>query len=119
MVPVLRTAVVWTGLGEPLQVVYRAASLPVTVHDWTSVPVTGYDDRLRMLLAEDRAVGLDLARPPLMRVSLIRLPAAGVLTVWTFHHVILDGWSTFQVLTEVLAGGTGTAAAESSAVSSP
>jgi amino acid adenylation domain-containing protein/non-ribosomal peptide synthase protein (TIGR01720 family) len=107
--PALRTAVVWTGPREPLQVVHRGATLPISVHDWTEVPAAEHEDRLRALLAEDRATELDLVSPPLMRVSLIQLPGGTVRTVWTFHHVILDGWSTFQVLADVLAGGPGAA----------
>jgi amino acid adenylation domain-containing protein/non-ribosomal peptide synthase protein (TIGR01720 family) len=108
-IPALRTAVVWEGLREPLQVVHCAATLPITVHDWSGIPAAEHDAELRRLLAEDRATGLDLSSPPLMRVSLVRLGGTSVRLVWTFHHVILDGWSTFQVLSDVLAGLTGTA----------
>ncbi|RSM44579.1 non-ribosomal peptide synthetase [Amycolatopsis balhimycina DSM 5908] len=106
-IPVLRTAVRWTGVREPVQVVHRAVTLPVTVHDWRSLPEAGRDDALRRVLAADRAAGLDPAVPPLMRVTLIRLGDDRIRTVWTFHHVILDGWSVFEVLTDVLAHVTG------------
>jgi aryl carrier-like protein len=106
-IPVLRTAVRWTGVREPVQVVHRAVPLPVTVHDWRSLPEAGQDAALRRLLAADRAAGLDPAVPPLMRVTLIRLEDTRIRTVWTFHHVILDGWSVFEVLTDVLAHVTG------------
>ncbi|MFD2473313.1 non-ribosomal peptide synthetase [Amycolatopsis silviterrae] len=97
--PVLRTSFVWTGVDEPVQVVHRAAELPVRHLDWTTV-----DDReaeLARLLAEDRAQGLDLAVAPLARVALARLSATEVQVLWTFHHVLLDGWSVFQVLSDV------------------
>jgi acyl carrier protein len=55
------------------------------------------------LLAADREAGLDPAVPPLMRVTLIRLDDTRIRTLWTFHHVLLDGWSVFEVLTDVLA----------------
>ncbi|HSV66607.1 MAG TPA: amino acid adenylation domain-containing protein [Mycobacteriales bacterium] len=110
-IPALRTGVAWEGLREPLQVVHRAAILPISVHDWTAVPAIEHEDRLRALLADDRAAELDLASPPLMRVSLVRLAGPAVRIVWTFHHVILDGWSTFQVLSDVLARAAGTASA--------
>ncbi|HEU5470743.1 MAG TPA: amino acid adenylation domain-containing protein [Actinophytocola sp.] len=106
--PALRTAVLTDGLREPLQVVHQAATLSVAVHDWSERPESGHADALRELLAADRATGLDLARPPLMRVSLIRLAGTAVRVVWTFHHVVLDGWSTFQVLADVLAVLAGT-----------
>ncbi|WP_148307944.1 non-ribosomal peptide synthetase [Actinoplanes friuliensis] len=99
--PVLRTAVAWDGLTEPVQIVHRGARLPVTHLDWT-----GYDDgtrrhALRRLLDTDRAQGLDLSRAPLLRLTLARLSPTEVQVVWTFHHLLLDGWSIFQVLSDV------------------
>ncbi|MDQ7808842.1 amino acid adenylation domain-containing protein [Amycolatopsis sp. A133] len=100
-IPALRTAVRWTGVREPVQVVHRSVTLPVTVHDWRQR--SDPDAAFRQLLAADRDAGLDPAVAPLMRVALIRLAGARIRLLWTFHHVILDGWSVFEVLTDVLA----------------
>ncbi|WP_396136899.1 MULTISPECIES: amino acid adenylation domain-containing protein [unclassified Amycolatopsis] len=100
--PALRTAIHWTGVREPVQVVHRAVTLPVTVHDGRS-----YDEA--ELLTADREAGLDPTAAPLMRVTLVRLDDIRVRTLWTFHHVILDGWSVFEVLTDVLAHLSGLA----------
>ncbi|HKN97581.1 MAG TPA: condensation domain-containing protein, partial [Pseudonocardiaceae bacterium] len=107
-VPALRTALAWPALREPVQVVYRTATLPIERYDWTGLPAAEHDDALRDLLARDRAAGLDLTRPPLLRVALVRLGGAQLRVVWTFHHIVLDGWSTFQVLSDVLAAAGGT-----------
>ncbi|GIF17209.1 hypothetical protein Ate01nite_72410 [Actinoplanes teichomyceticus] len=101
--PVLRSAVAWDQLAEPVQLVHHRARLPVTHRDWTGVPAPERPDRLRRLLDEDRAAGLDLTRPPLQRLTLARLSATEVQVVWTFHHLLLDGWSAFQVLSDVFA----------------
>ncbi|GAA3438553.1 non-ribosomal peptide synthetase [Kutzneria kofuensis] len=98
--PVLRSRIVWDGLAEPVQVVQRDVTLPVTVLDWTSDDVHA---KLRELLDNDRALGMDLASAPLMRVTLAKLAAGEVLLVWTFHHVLLDGWSCAQLVQEVCA----------------
>ncbi|MGW7535471.1 non-ribosomal peptide synthase/polyketide synthase [Amycolatopsis sp. NPDC054798] len=97
--PVLRTSFVWTGVDEPVQVVHRDAELPVRHLDWTDVD--SREAELARLLAEDRAAGLDLAVAPLARVALARLSETEVQVLWTFHHVLLDGWSVFQVLSDV------------------
>ncbi|MCK7622569.1 non-ribosomal peptide synthase/polyketide synthase [Streptomyces sp. RS10V-4] len=99
--PVLRTRLVWAQTPEPLQVVQPAATVPVTHHDWTGRSAEACDRALAGLLAEDRAAGLDLTRAPLMRLALIKLSADRVRLVWTFHHVLLDGWSAAQVFDEV------------------
>ena len=36
-----------------------------------------------------------------MRLALIRLSPTRVRMVWTFHHILLDGWSAAQVFDEV------------------
>ncbi|MFF7635007.1 non-ribosomal peptide synthase/polyketide synthase [Kitasatospora sp. NPDC008050] len=100
--PVLRTAVALTGVPVPLQVVHREATLPVTEHDWSDLPAHRCGTELERLFAEQRA-GLTLDRAPLLRLALVRLGPEAVRVVWTFHHVLLDGWSVFHVLGDVLA----------------
>jgi amino acid adenylation domain-containing protein/non-ribosomal peptide synthase protein (TIGR01720 family) len=101
--PVLRSRVVWEGVPEPVQVVQREATLPVTYLDWTSLSEPLRREELRGLLERDRAEGMDLAAVPLARVALARLSDTEVQVVWSFHHVLLDGWSVFQVLSDVFA----------------
>jgi amino acid adenylation domain-containing protein/non-ribosomal peptide synthase protein (TIGR01720 family) len=99
--PVLRSALVWTGVDEPLQIVRRSVTLPVTHVDWRKVPDRA--SALDVLLAQDRAQGMDLATAPLMRVTIARCAVDEVVVLWTFHHVLLDGWSVFAVLSDVFA----------------
>ncbi|MCS0604345.1 non-ribosomal peptide synthase/polyketide synthase [Streptomyces sp. LP11] len=101
--PVLRTAVVLNGVPVPLQTVHRDVTLPVTRHDWSTLPADRHPAELEQLLGAERALGIALDRPPLLRLALARLGADSVRVVWTFHHVLLDGWSVFHVLGDVLA----------------
>ncbi|KAA2257273.1 amino acid adenylation domain-containing protein [Solihabitans fulvus] len=101
--PILRSRVVWEGVDEPLQVVQRHVGVPITTHDWTGLSERQRQARLHDLLAADRAEGLGLDLAPLLRVALIRLSDNEVRVVWTFHHVLLDGWSVFEVLADVFA----------------
>nr|WP_157529030.1 non-ribosomal peptide synthetase [Kibdelosporangium sp. MJ126-NF4]CEL21437.1 FIG01294969: hypothetical protein [Kibdelosporangium sp. MJ126-NF4]CTQ95996.1 FIG01294969: hypothetical protein [Kibdelosporangium sp. MJ126-NF4] len=105
--PVLRSSIVWQGVDEPLQVVRDDAVPPVTLLDWSRYDEARRARALRSLLAKDRAQGIDLAKAPLMRITLARLPGDEVRVLWTFHHVLLDGWSVFQVLNDVFARYTG------------
>ncbi|HSZ29468.1 MAG TPA: condensation domain-containing protein, partial [Pseudonocardiaceae bacterium] len=101
--PVLRSSVVWEELDEPVQVVHRRVEVPVAYHDWTALPTADRDRELQRVLATDRATGFDLSVPPLLRVRLAQLSDTEVQLVWTFHHVLLDGWSVFQVLSDLFA----------------
>ena len=109
-IPQLRARIVWRGVRQPVQVVDRTVDLPVTELDWTGLADDAQRAELAALLDADRARGLDLATGPLLRITLVRLPGDAVRVVWTFHHVVLDGWSVFEVLGEVFArhAGTGT-----------
>ncbi|MFJ8593552.1 non-ribosomal peptide synthase/polyketide synthase [Streptomyces sp. NPDC093598] len=101
--PVLRTTVVLHGVPVPLQAVHRGAVLPLTEHDWSALTPAERDTALERLLAEDKARGMALDRAPLLRLALIRLGPDQVRVLWTFHHVLLDGWSVFHVLADVMA----------------
>ncbi|MEW2165596.1 non-ribosomal peptide synthase/polyketide synthase [Streptomyces sp. NPDC007084] len=100
--PVLRTAVVLDGAPVPLQTVHRNVTPPVTRHDWSTLPEDRHPAELEQLLGAERALGIALDRPPLLRLALVRLGPDAVRVVWTFHHVLLDGWSVFHVLGDVL-----------------
>jgi amino acid adenylation domain-containing protein/non-ribosomal peptide synthase protein (TIGR01720 family) len=99
--PILRSSVVWDGVDDPVQVVDRDVVVPTTYHDWRRHSEAEQAQQLRRLLAEDRAAGMDLTAVPLMRLVIARLSDVEVALVWTSHHLLLDGWSTAQVFTEV------------------
>ncbi|MGH3613872.1 MAG: condensation domain-containing protein, partial [Pseudonocardia sp.] len=98
--PLLRSAVVWDGLDEPLQVVHRQVTLPITHHDWRELSEPERDQELARVAAQERAE-VDLKVPPLLRLVIARVPGDEVLLVWTHHHVVLDGWSMAAVFAEV------------------
>ncbi|CAM5733134.1 Carrier domain-containing protein OS=Streptomyces fumanus OX=67302 GN=GCM10018772_19060 PE=4 SV=1 [Streptomyces fumanus] len=72
-----------------------------THHDWTGRTPEWCARETEALLAADREAGIDLGAAPLMRLALIRLAPDRVRMVWTFHHVLLDGWSAAQAFDEV------------------
>ncbi|MGH3785814.1 MAG: non-ribosomal peptide synthase/polyketide synthase, partial [Pseudonocardiaceae bacterium] len=98
--PLLRSAVVWEGVDEPLQVVHSEVVLPIAHHDWRDLSQSERERELTRVAAQERA-GIDLSIPPLLRLLIARLPDDEVLLVWTTHHVVLDGWSMAAVFSEV------------------
>ena len=98
---ILRTAFVGHELAEPVQVVLREAPLELRRMDWRDQEPAGHAKRLEEFLESERRAGFDLARPPLMRLCLIRLGEAERRLVWTSHHVLFDGWSTPVLLWEL------------------
>ncbi len=98
---ILRTAFVWQDLDEPLQVVRRGVEIPWTEEDWRGD--ADPDGRLEAFAAEDRRRGFDVSRAPLLRGALLRTGEDEHRFVWSFHHLLLDGWSLPRVFAEVFA----------------
>ncbi|HZS20401.1 MAG TPA: amino acid adenylation domain-containing protein, partial [Pseudonocardiaceae bacterium] len=99
--PILRTSILWDGVDQPLQVVHRHVELPIEHHDWRGLGAQDRDRELQRLLSAERAQGFQLSTAPLLRMHLARVSDTAVHLVWTFHHVLLDGWSLAQVLADV------------------
>jgi len=102
----LRAAFTDQDVSRPVQVVPRAVDLP-----WFEVDATEYsEDEVRELVLKERRHRFDLMEPPLLRFVLVRLGPEKHKLVFTNHHILLDGWSTPVLATELfalyLAGGT-------------
>jgi len=98
--PVLRTAFVVEGLERPLQVVRRKVELPWRELDWRGVSAAEARHGVGELLAEDRRAGFDPSRAPVLRVTLIRLADEVHQVVWSYHHMLLDGWCLPRLIGE-------------------
>ncbi|MFC8669213.1 amino acid adenylation domain-containing protein [Streptomyces sp. NPDC057199] len=98
---VLRTFVASGDGGEPLQAVLASAALPVTEQDWRGMPEAERDEQLELYCRTDRARGIVPETAPLCRLSLIRLGESTWESVWTFHHLLLDGWSIGRLINEL------------------
>jgi amino acid adenylation domain-containing protein len=101
---ILRTAVLWSGLPSPVQVLYRKAELRVEY----VAPGSGEDPacRLRELMEQNDA--LDIQRAPMLRLFVTQ----GVATLQQYvllqtHHLIFDNESLELLLSEVTARAAG------------
>ncbi|WP_313484433.1 non-ribosomal peptide synthetase, partial [Pseudomonas sp.] len=96
--PILRTSFVrLTGSQQPVQLIRRDAALMVRELD-----LRNSDQALADVLAAERETPFNLHQAPLMRVLLVRRSETLWKLVWTFHHILLDGWSSAAVLGEVI-----------------
>nr|MDQ3280052.1 condensation domain-containing protein [Acidobacteriota bacterium] len=90
----LRAAFVHRTSARPLQVILKSRAPEFTVREAAT---------LDEVLAEDRSRPFDLERDPLVRVMVVRVAPDEHLVVWSYHHILLDGWCVPIVLEEVLA----------------
>ena len=99
----LRAGFQHENLSRPVQIIVSSPELP-----WRSIDLSALDERsarrrLTEILAQDRAEHFDLAVPPLIRFTLIRLGGAAHRLVLTSHHILMDGWSMPMLMRELLA----------------
>ncbi|MFD4791097.1 amino acid adenylation domain-containing protein [Streptomyces sp. NPDC058459] len=98
----LRAGFLRRASGEPAQVVRRDARVPWEELDLSAMGPDRQADAVRTLLAQDRARRFDLARPPLLRLTLLRVGPRSHRLLLTYHHILLDGWSWPVLVRELL-----------------
>ncbi|MGX1471580.1 UNVERIFIED_CONTAM: amino acid adenylation domain-containing protein [Streptomyces canus] len=99
---VLRTTVVSEGVPEPLAVVSRSVPLPLRVLDLSGLDEAARQQAVDDYLASDWELGADFTAPTLVRLAVIRLAPGRHQLVWSYHHMLLDGWSDPIVVGELL-----------------
>ncbi|MCM2387971.1 amino acid adenylation domain-containing protein [Streptomyces albipurpureus] len=98
---VLRTLIAGDDGGNPLQAVLTTAELPVIEEDWRGTPESTREARLDAFCRADRLRGFSTEHAPLSRLALVRLGKTTWESVWTFHHLLLDGWSIGRLIHEL------------------
>ncbi len=99
--PALRAVVRWPDSGRPRQVFLPGATMPVEAVDHRNLDEAERQAAFARLLDEDRRRGFELREGPLMRLLIVIEGPADHRCVWTYHHLVLDGWSQQLVLREV------------------
>ncbi len=88
--------------GELVQAVFGEASLRVRRVDFRGLSEQQKENRLGALRKLDFEQGIDPERAPLTRAYLIQWGPDAYWLLWTYHHLIADGWSLPLMLRDVL-----------------
>ena len=99
--PVLRTAFTWDNSDHPIQAVHDGVTLEWYEEDLDGKSEDQISAYLDDYLDRDRVKGFSLTDPPLMRCALFNLGQETHRWIWSFHHIICDGWSTALILHEL------------------
>lgn len=97
----LRTSFHWEEVDTPLQVVHNTVTPPWHEHDWCALGEEIVACQWQRLWKRDRQTSLDLTDAPVMRFTLVQTQEDVWRFLWTFHHILADGWSAAQVLRQV------------------
>ena len=98
--PVLKTCILYENISVPRQVVLKKREI-----EYTSVVLnTGEDDNVKIdtIIQNDIQRRFNLQKDALIRVAYIKCGNRRLL-LWTYHHIILDGWSSSIVLNDFVA----------------
>ncbi|HMS64575.1 MAG TPA: amino acid adenylation domain-containing protein [Ignavibacteria bacterium] len=98
---VFRTSFQWKGISKPVQIVNKEAELPWKFNDWSNLSEEERNSDFKKFLEKDRSEVFSMEKAPLMRCTLIKLTESKYKFVWTFHHIIMDGWSYPIIQNEV------------------
>ncbi|HEU5383473.1 MAG TPA: amino acid adenylation domain-containing protein [Ktedonobacteraceae bacterium] len=98
---ILRTAFVTERVEKPLLVVLKQVHLPFHYEDWRGTTSERVAARFQTFQTQDLHRGFELARAPLMRIALLRTAEESYQFLWTYHDLLLDGWSRYLILEEV------------------
>ncbi|WP_312936213.1 amino acid adenylation domain-containing protein, partial [Pseudomonas sp.] len=79
--------------GQPQQVVDPAAQLNLQQQDLRHLDEAARGARLEALMVAEAGTPFDLSQAPLIRATLIALPAQRHVLLLNMHHIVSDAWS--------------------------
>ncbi len=97
--------------GRPAQVIAPTLTVGLPVVNLQELPESEREAEVGRLAIEEAQRPFNLARGPLLRVTLLRLGEEEHVGLLTMHHIVSDGWSTgilvreMAVLYEAFSGG--------------
>jgi amino acid adenylation domain-containing protein/non-ribosomal peptide synthase protein (TIGR01720 family)/FkbM family methyltransferase len=100
---VLRTVFIYEGLQRPLQVVLKEGEIDFHFEDARKIvekDILKKDALVDKFIIEDRQRLFDLSKDVLIRVSIIRLDDLEFEFIWSFHHILMDGWCTSLLIAD-------------------
>jgi amino acid adenylation domain-containing protein len=87
--------------GIPHQVINEAQPVVMAVTDLSAWPEEERESEAERLIREEAQRPFDLARGPMLRLSLLRLGAEEYVLLLTLHHIVSDAWSTEVLVKEI------------------
>lgn len=98
---ILRSAFYYEELSIPLQVVFNEINLPIEILDYSDLGGNDLSKALSEFRIKDHHRGFRFDKSPLIRITLIKTQENHHM-VWTWHHILFDGWSIPVMMDEFL-----------------
>jgi NRPS condensation-like uncharacterized protein len=89
---ILRTVFVYKTTKRPRQVVLEKQEAPFYFEDISNRPLEAAHSYIKRAILKDRENLFDLTAGPLLRLYLFKTSNDSWKSLWTFHHILMDGW---------------------------
>ncbi|WP_434813447.1 surfactin non-ribosomal peptide synthetase SrfAC [Bacillus halotolerans] len=89
---VFRTVFIHEKVKRPVQVVLKKRQFHIEEMDQTHLSESEQTDKINEYKAQDKIKGFDLTRDIPMRAAIFKKADNSFEWVWSYHHIILDGW---------------------------
>ncbi|XLS27833.1 amino acid adenylation domain-containing protein [Flavobacteriaceae bacterium M23B6Z8] len=89
---VFRTAFVYGKTEKPIQVVLKNRKINLTIKETGDLTEEAYTDFLKEYRDADIERGFDLINDPLIRLTVCKRGEDLHDFIWSYHHILLDGW---------------------------
>ncbi|WJQ84571.1 edeine non-ribosomal peptide synthetase EdeN [Brevibacillus brevis] len=97
----LRTVFRWEGLQAPVQLILKQKTLEIPYFDWSELPSGARERKLSALLSQDKQTPFTLELGNTIRIQVVRMELYRYEVIWSFHHILMDGWSSGILLREI------------------
>ncbi|MFS0553782.1 amino acid adenylation domain-containing protein [Brevibacillus sp. 179-C9.3 HS] len=99
---VFRTLFLHEKLKQPLQVVLKERPIPIQFHDLSAYNEQQKQQQYAQYKSEDQEKTFHLAKDPLMRVAIFQMTKHDYQIIWSFHHILMDGWCFSIIFDDLL-----------------
>jgi amino acid adenylation domain-containing protein/non-ribosomal peptide synthase protein (TIGR01720 family) len=99
---VLRTLFAYKSIKKPRQIVLKEKSVKVCFEDISLLPQSEIAEGIDNRRLKERKNGFDLSNDIAMRFAILKTGKTNYIIIWTFHHIIIDGWCTSILFGELL-----------------
>ncbi|MEM9509540.1 MAG: amino acid adenylation domain-containing protein, partial [Cyanobacteria bacterium P01_E01_bin.35] len=79
--------------GQPVQKIAPDLKLAIPVLDWRQLEQDKQEAEVLRLAEDEAQQAFDLAKDPLIRITLVRLAEDEYVALLTMHHIVSDAWS--------------------------
>ncbi|MHA4764218.1 non-ribosomal peptide synthetase [Bacillus altitudinis] len=100
---IFRTVFLHEKVKRPVQVVLKNRPFQLDVVDIQDLSESEQLERIDRFKQKDQLRGFDLSKDLLMRASVFQTGPSSYRWIWSYHHILLDGWCFGLVVQELFA----------------